>query len=69
MGAFIIYLFFGKPLFIGPSSNFLEHWGVIPFDGSTSLNPNCKIKIEVVPHSPPFQFKYMGVELWANNMG
>jgi hypothetical protein len=69
MGAFIIYLFFGKPLFIVPSSNFLEHWGGIPFDGSTSLDPNCKIKIEVFPHSPTFQFKYMGVELWVNNMG
>ncbi len=68
MGAFIIYLFFGKPLFIGPSSIFLEHLGVFPYE-STSLDPNWKIETKVFPHSPPFQFIYMGVELWANNMG
>jgi len=54
MGAFMIYLLFGRPLFIGPSSIFLEHWGMIPFDGGNSLDPNCKIGTKVFPHSPPF---------------
>jgi hypothetical protein len=68
MGAFIIYLFFGRPLFIDPSSIFLEHSAVIPYE-NTSLDSNWKIETKVFPHSPPFQFIYMGVELWVNNMG
>jgi hypothetical protein len=36
---------------------------------NTSLDPSCKIGTNALPLTPPFQFIYMGVELWANHMG
>jgi hypothetical protein len=63
-----LFLFFWeRAIFIGLSTNFLEHWAVP--NGSTSLDPSCKIETNVVPYSLPFQYIYMRIELWANHTG
>jgi hypothetical protein len=65
MGAF--FYFFEKTIFIGSSSFFLEH-RALP-NGGTSLDPQLQNRNKCIPlYSPPFQFIYMRVELWANHM-
>jgi hypothetical protein len=50
---------------IGSSLKTLEHWAL---DRSTFLDPGHKIKTNMFPYSPPFQFIYR-VELWAKPNG
>jgi hypothetical protein len=68
-----IYLFstLQGAILIGPSSMLLKHiliLGSLPNRG-TSLDPNSQTK-KIAPHlAKPFQYMYMGFELWANYMG
>jgi hypothetical protein len=67
MGAFITFLFsFERAILIGSSLKTLEHRALL--ERSTSFDPGHKIKTNMFPYSPLFQFIYR-VELWANQMG
>jgi hypothetical protein len=49
-------------------TNFLGTFGHSPIE--TSLwTPSHKIETNVLPYGPPFQFGYMGMEVWANHVG
>jgi len=67
---FLFLVFLEGATLIGPSPISLEHWA-LP-NRSTSLEswtPVHKIEANVLHYGLPFQFSYIGVELWANHMG
>jgi hypothetical protein len=51
-----------------PISNSFGTLGMAPIEAPL-WTPSCKIYTVVLPYVLPFQFIYMGVELWANHMG
>jgi len=53
----IFKLFFGRGQIDCPITNFLGTFGHSP------------IETNMLPYGPPFQFGYMGVEVWANHVG
>jgi hypothetical protein len=73
MGALTIFYFLFFLVFlagtklVGPSPSLLESWALL--NRSTSLDPSTKIEANVQNYCSPFEFLYMGVELWANHMG
>jgi hypothetical protein len=65
------YLFifsFGRSHIDWPIINAFEKYWALP-NRSTSLDPKFKIKATAPQFATPFQFIYMGFELWANYMG
>jgi len=66
MGVLTLFLFlFGGEgdILIDPSPIFLEHWA-LPYKNPKWQNRNTF----ALPYGLSFQFMYMGVELWTNNM-
>jgi hypothetical protein len=79
MGGLITFFFFFER---EPYIHSLAHYqvsfgtfvGALSFPPSQSMeahhwDPNCKIETKAFDSCTPFQFIYMGVELWANHMG
>jgi hypothetical protein len=64
---FIFLVFLAGTKLVGPSPSHLESWALL--NRSTSLDPSSKIEANVQNYCSPFEFLYMGVELWANHMG
>jgi hypothetical protein len=66
--AYLFIFIFERSHIDWPIINALEtHWA-LP-NRSTSLDPKSQIKKTVLHYGAPFQFIYMGLELWANYMG
>jgi hypothetical protein len=64
---FFLGVFLAGTKLVGPSPSLLESWALL--NRSTSLDPSSKIEANVQNYCSPFEFLYMGVELWANHMG